>query len=159
MLYTNEVNFMNSRLRGNWANLAGFKITHHFQIKDLHELESTYMGFLRNFHEPEIKETFELAADYLPPSIEGEAILSIGKCADFINKGAAGLVNIMPFTCMPGTIVTALLKRFREDHHGIPFLNMAYDGQEETGTLTRFEAFMYQVYQYHNNNHKDKGTH
>lgn len=154
MLYTNEVNFMLSRLRGNWKNLAGFKITHHFQVKDLHELENTYKGFLKNFHEPEIQETFDLAGAYLPPSIEGEAILSIGKCADFINKGASGLVNIMPFTCMPGTIVTALLKRFREDHNGIPFLNMAYDGQEQTGTLTRFEAFMYQVYQYHNHNHE-----
>ena len=148
ILYSNETNFMASKLRGRWKELAGFKITHHFQLKDLHELEKTYEGFLRNFHEPEIKETFGFAKPYLDPSFEGEAILSIGKCKDFILKGASGLVNIMPFTCMPGTIVTALLKRFREDHEGIPFLNMTYDGQEQTNTLTRLEAFMHQVYQY-----------
>ena len=148
LLYTNETNFAEARLRGRWKSLAGFKITHHYQLKDLHELEHIYEGFLRNFHEPEIKTTYEYASPYLHPSFEGEAILSIGKCKDFIEKGASGLVNILPFTCMPGTIVTALLKRFREDNDGIPFLDMAFDGQEQTNTLTRLEAFMHQVYQY-----------
>jgi predicted nucleotide-binding protein (sugar kinase/HSP70/actin superfamily) len=148
LLYTNETSFARSKLLGRWRELAGFKITHHFQVKDLHDLEKAYKGFLRNEHEPEIKETYEYAAPYLDPTFEGEAILSVGKCKDFINKGASGLVNIMPFTCMPGMIVTALLKRFREDNDGIPFLNMSFDGQEQTNTITRLEAFMYQVNQY-----------
>jgi hypothetical protein len=49
---------------------------------------------------------------------------------------------------MPGTIVGAVMKRYREDHNNIPFLNMAYDGQEETNTLTRLEAFMHQARQF-----------
>ena len=155
ILYTNETTFMENRLRGQWKRMAGLKITHHFQLKDLHELEETYKGFLRNFHEPPIKDTFDYARPYLDPTFEGEAILSIGKSKDFCLKGASGLVNIMPFTCMPGTIVTALLKRFREDNDNIPFLNMAFDGQEQTNTLTRLEAFMYQVYQYR----KDREAH
>jgi len=148
ILYTNETTLMEARLKGRWKEMAGLKLTHHFQVKDMHELEAVYQGFLRNFHEPTTKQTFEHARAYLDPTFEGEAILSIGKCRDFIDKGASGLVNIMPFTCMPGTIVTALLKRFRDDHDGIPFLNMAFDGQEQTNTLTRLEAFMHQVYQY-----------
>jgi len=155
LLYSNETTFMESRLRGRWKDMAGLKITHHFQLKDLHELEATYKGFLRNFHEPPIKETFDYAQPYLDPTFEGEAILSLGKCKDFIEKGASGLVNIMPFTCMPGTVVTAIMKRFREDNDGIPFLNMAFDGQEQTNTLTRLEAFMYQVQQYR----KDRREH
>lgn len=154
LLYTNETNFAESKLMGRWKQMAGLKITHHFQLKDLHELEATYKGFLRNFDEPSIKKTYKYAKPYLDPSFEGEAILSIGKCKDFIEKGASGLVNIMPFTCMPGTIVTALLKRFRDDNANIPFLNMAYDGQEQTNTLTRLEAFMYQVYQYRKDKEK-----
>ena len=102
MLYTNETSFYESKLLGKWGQLAGFKMTHHFQVKpDLHELEKTYKGFLRNYDEPEIKKTYEYAAPYLDPSFQGEAILSVGKCQDFINKGASGLVNLMPFTCMP----------------------------------------------------------
>jgi predicted nucleotide-binding protein (sugar kinase/HSP70/actin superfamily) len=102
---------------------------------------------LRNFGEPSIKSTLKNAHPYLHPSFEGEAILSLGKAKDFYSRGACGLINIMPFTCMPGTIVNALLKRFREDHNNIPFLNLSYDGQEQTNTRTRLEAFMYQVQQ------------
>jgi len=29
-----------------------------------------------------------------------------------------------------------------------PYLNMAYDGQEQSTTRTRLEAFMHQAYQY-----------
>ena len=158
LLYTNETNFMESKLRGHWKDMAGYKITHHFQLKDLHNLEQVYKGFLRNFHEPDIAQTFTYSLPYLDKSFQGEAILSIGKCKDFIEKGASGLVNIMPFTCMPGTIVTALFKKFREDNDGIPFLNMAFDGQEQTGTMTRLEAFMHQVYQYRHDRHRTDGV-
>ena len=54
----------------------------------------------------------------------------------------------MPFTCMPGTIVNAVLKRCREDHDNLPLLNIAYDGQKEGNTKSRLEAFIYQVRQY-----------
>jgi predicted nucleotide-binding protein (sugar kinase/HSP70/actin superfamily) len=69
----------------------------------------------------------------------------VGKTIDVAERGASGIVNIMPFTCMPGTIVSALLKRYREENSNIPILNMAYDGQEQTNTLTRLEAFMFQA--------------
>jgi len=51
----------------------------------------------------------------------------------------------MPFTCMPGTIATAVLKRVREEHDNIPLLNIAYEGQGDSQTLTRIEAFMHQA--------------
>jgi len=132
------------------------KIINYFQIKDMHKLEAVYHGSLRNFHEPLITETFEYAAPYLDASFEGEAILSIGKSEDFMLKGASGIINIIPFTCMPGNIVVALLKRFRDDHDNVPVLNIACDGQEQTNTLARLEAFMYQVYQYRQNHLKQR---
>jgi predicted nucleotide-binding protein (sugar kinase/HSP70/actin superfamily) len=72
----------------------------------------------------------------------------MGKSKDFVLKGASGIINIIPFTCMPGNVVTALLKSFREDHNNIPVLNIACDGQEQTNSLARLEAFMYQVLQF-----------
>jgi predicted nucleotide-binding protein (sugar kinase/HSP70/actin superfamily) len=54
----------------------------------------------------------------------------------------------MPFTCMPGTIATAVLKRVREEHDNIPLLNIAYEGQRDSQTLTRLEAFMHQARSY-----------
>jgi predicted CoA-substrate-specific enzyme activase len=118
------------------------------QKKDEHRLEEIFHGSLKNPTEPSISETLELAKDFLHPSFRGEAILSMGKSRDFVRKGACGMVNIMPFTCMPGTVVNSLFKLFRERHDNIPFLNLAYDGQEQTHTRTRLEAFMYQVRQF-----------
>ena len=103
---------------------------------------------LRNLPDPPIKTIISYGRPYVHDSFEGEAILSIGKAIDFYQKGASGIINIMPFGCMPGTIVSALLKRMREDHSNLPCLNMAYEGQENTHSITKLEAFLYQVKQY-----------
>jgi len=49
---------------------------------------------------------------------------------------------------MPGTVVSAILRRYREENNNLPILNMAYDGQEQSNIMTRLEAFMYQAKQY-----------
>ncbi len=123
-------------------------VTELVQKRDEHKLDKIFNGSLVNHPEPSIPETLREAKPYLDDSFEGEAVLSIGKCGDYVKKGVSGLINVMPFTCMPGTIVGAVMKRYREDHNNIPFLNMAYDGQEETSTLTRLEAFIHQARQY-----------
>ncbi len=123
-------------------------LKHLVQTKDEHTLGHIFHGSLRNLQEPTIPQTLDMAKPYLHPSFEGEAILSMGKAEDFYRKGASGLVNLMPFTCMPGTVVNSLFNRFREDHDNIPFLNLSFDGQEQTHTRTRLEAFMYQVRQF-----------
>jgi predicted nucleotide-binding protein (sugar kinase/HSP70/actin superfamily) len=131
-----------------WKNYLEVFLTERVQLKDEHRFEEIFRGCLKNLTEPPIAELIANATGYLDASFEGEGILSIGKCTDFVRKGVSGLVNIMPFTCMPGTVVNALFKRFREEHNNIPFLNLAYDGQEQTNTRTRMEAFMYQVRQF-----------
>ena len=86
-------------------------------------------------------------------SFGGEAILSIGKSIDYVNQGASGIANVMPFSCLPGTIVTAISKKVKEDFNNVPWINIAYDGQQdEVGVLTYLEAFMYQAKNYMNSN-------
>ncbi len=61
-------------------------------------------------------------------SFEGEAVLSVGKAIDYMTQ-RLGIVNVMPFTCMPGPVASAVLKPVREDHDNIPLLNIAYEGR------------------------------
>jgi predicted nucleotide-binding protein (sugar kinase/HSP70/actin superfamily) len=129
-------------------------LTDYYQKKDEHHLEKLFKRSLRNFGEPKTKSLFRKAKPYLDSSFEGEAILSMGKTIDFAKRGVSGVVNIMPFTCMPGTIVSTLMKRYREENNNIPILNMAYDGQEQTNTLTRLEAFMHQAKEFKKRNKK-----
>ena len=148
LLYVNFTSKRRAKVYKRYRHLLQILLKEYFQRKDEHMLEDIFKDSIRNLAEPTIPQTLELAQGYLDASFEGEAILSIGKSRDFISKGVSGLVNIMPFTCMPGTVVNSLFRRFQEDHDHIPFLNLAYDGQEQTHTRTRLEAFMYQVRQF-----------
>jgi hypothetical protein len=66
------------------------------------------------------------------------------------------VANILPFTCMPGTIICAVSNDFKKDHNNIPWLNYAYDGQEDSGIETRLQAFMHQAREFSETNGFDK---
>ena len=143
--YTNFVAKRRNWERGNYKDLAKTIVYDVFQKKDDKKLEGILNGDMRSGHEPSIKELVNFAEPYIHDSFEGEAVLSVGKTVDLINKGAHGIVNAMPFTCMPGTVVNAVLKRVREEHGNIPYLNMVYEGLEDTNSRTRMEAFVHQA--------------
>ena len=98
--------------------------------------------------DPSPAKVIEQARPYLDPSFQGEAILTVGKAVELIHQGAAGIVNTMPFTCMPGTICAALLKRVREENGEFPMLNLSFTGQQTTNDQARLEAFIYQARTY-----------
>jgi predicted CoA-substrate-specific enzyme activase len=152
VLYINAMAKRHSLRNRSFSNLLKIFLTDYYQKKDEHRLTKIFKGYLRNLHEPTVKSVLHQARPYLHDSFEGEAVLSVGRTADFAHAGCSGVVNVMPFTCMPGTIVSAILKRYREENNNLPVLNMAYDGQEQTNTLTRLEAFMYQAKQYREKN-------
>ena len=145
LLYTNAITKENFRQEGKWKDLAFIWIQDRVQKWDEHRLASVFKGTLRSLEEPSTELLLEQARPYLDPAYEGEAILSVGKSIDYARRGLSGLIAVMPFTCMPGTIVTAISKRLREDLQFIPFLSLAYDGLDEVHSQTRLEAFMYQV--------------
>lgn len=148
ILYTNFTSRRNSIINRNYGNLVRALLNMLFQCKDERALEEIFHGALQDLEEPTIRETLRKAAPYVHDSFEGEAILSIGKSIDFIEKGVSGIINVMPFTCMPGTIVSAIMKRMRDNEDNIPVLHMAFDGQQQTNTRTRLEAFIYQAKQF-----------
>jgi len=145
IFYTNALCRRRARQQGQWRELILLWLQDVVQKWDEHRLASCFHGILKNSKEPSTEALLQWAQPYLDPSHEGEAVLSIGKSIDYVRKGVSGLIAVMPFTCMPGTVVTAISKRLREDYQGIPFLSLAYDGLDEVHTQTRLEAFMYQV--------------
>ncbi len=144
--YTNHIGKARTWKRGNYRDYLDNVVTDFFQHRFDNKLEAVFGSDMRSGHELNTKELIELAAPYIDDSFEGEAVLSIGKVLDYIsNKGVHGLANAMPFTCMPGTIVNAVMKRVREDNGNIPYINMVYEGLEDTNSKTRMEAFVYQA--------------
>ncbi len=145
LLYLTETSKTSARMNRSWKALFTANLTAWLQQRDESQFLNRFNGSFRSLHEPTIAETLQLARPYLHDSFEGEAVLSVGKAIDFINRGVSGIVNVMPLSCMPGTITTAVLKRVRESYPSLPMLNIAYEGQQDTQTLTRLEAFMHQA--------------
>jgi len=99
-------------------------------------------------HEPPIGELMENTRPYYEPLLGTEAALSVGKAVDFARHGLSGVINILPFSCMPGLIVTGLAEAIRADHARLPWLDVTYDAQGGTNLQTRLEAFMFQACQF-----------
>ena len=118
------------------------------QKKDEHKLTQLLENEFEDLYDFLVEEIISLSSLYLDRTFGTEAILSVGKSIEYIKKNYCGIINTMPFTCMPGTIVSALSNKIREDYHNIPWLNMAYEGLEDTSEIVRLEAFMYQAKQY-----------
>ena len=146
--YTNFLAKRRNWERGNYGLYIRTKINDIFQRRDEHKSLNILDGDLRGGHEPTTEEILKLSRPYIHDSFEGEAVLSVGKAMDYIQKGVHGVVNAMPFTCMPGTVVNAVLKRVREENGNIPYLNMVYEGLEDTNSKTRMEAFVHQAKEY-----------
>ena len=128
-------------------------ITRHVQKKTEHEYSKAFTGFLRTLKEPPTTEILRNASPYVHDSFEGEAVLSMGKAVDYVKCGASGIISAMPFGCMPGTIVSALLKGLKQNE-GVPCLSVAYDGVETTCSGIQLEAFMHQAMERMKNNGK-----
>ena len=118
------------------------------QHRDERQLLRPVEALLRNAHEPTIPSIADYARPYYDPILGTEAVLSVGKAVDFARRGLSGILNLLPFTCMPGTVVAGLSQRIRADHRQIPWLDVIYDAQGETNLHTRLEAFMYQAEQF-----------
>ena len=99
------------------------------------------------FKESSIKQLISKGKSYIHDSYRGDPVLSMGRAVEYIEADYDGIVNIIPFHCMPGTTVNAVLEKLQREHNDIPLLKLTFDGQEETNEETRLEAFLHQAYQ------------
>jgi len=88
------------------------------------------------------------SAPYIHKDYDGEPVVALGSASALTDINISGVVYILPFTCMPGTIVSSVSGDFRKDHNNIPWLNFAYDGQEDASIETHMQAFMHQAHEY-----------
>ena len=148
IFYCTDRFIANSKRDKSLKNIITGKLFNSMLKKDEKKLLEPFRDDLLNWHEPATKEVLAMAASYMEPTFEGEAILSVGKAIDYSRKGCAGVINLLPFSCMPGTVVSALSKKVRETQNNIPWLNIDIDGMDENNGRSRLEAFIFQAGQY-----------
>lgn len=117
-------------------------LTDMIQHWDEHRLGRAIKGRLRNLEEPSISQNFKFASKYVPETFEGETMIEIARTIDFFKKGACGVIHVVPFGCIMGTIVETLSHRVSQDLSGFPILTIEYDGEDYKSQTSKLEAFM-----------------
>jgi predicted CoA-substrate-specific enzyme activase len=86
-----------------------------------------------------------------------EAALSIGGALEYAAAGCDGVVNVFPFTCMPSTMCSAILKPML-DRLQIPYMDSVYDGTFQPNREATVRTFMYQAAQHQTRRLDGTGT-
>ncbi len=99
---------------------------HHDEHKILHPLKEDFADYQEPKH---VLEVLEKAHPYLPrEGSHGEMVMSVGKSIWYCEKGAAGVIDISPFTCMNGIICESVYPRVMKDLNGFPMKVFYFDG-------------------------------
>jgi len=85
-----------------------------------------------------------------------EACLSIPGILEYVHQGYNGVVNVYPFTCMPSTITSSIIRPIMNQKK-VPYLDTPYDGSFQPGREAAIRTFMYQAQQ-HSKRHGRNGS-
>ena len=92
---------------------------------------------LADRHEPDVRKIYKAGEKYLSSNLPLEDVPNIGRAILFAKKDGVDLiVNVKPFSCMPGNIVEAVLQELSEAC-GVPTISLSYEGGEGTNRPIR----------------------
>jgi predicted nucleotide-binding protein (sugar kinase/HSP70/actin superfamily) len=132
-----------------WKNDKKGLLKSKFQGLGQEVIASSLLRGIEKFidHEKDVSlhEMLNLCNKYVSQFYDGDPAIAIGTSVALTDRGVSGIAAILPFTCMPGTLVASVSDSFRKDHNNIPFINIAYDGQDSVSLDTKLQAFVYQV--------------
>lgn len=112
------------------VSMLGALIKQGIQRRDEHRLLHAFEDEFIGYEEPHdlFGEVLEPGWPYLPADgALGEMVLSIGKSIYLHGKGADGIIDISPFSCMNGIVTEAIYHAVAADHDDIPIRNFYFD--------------------------------
>jgi predicted CoA-substrate-specific enzyme activase len=154
--YVNDLQREDRRRDRQWGDLLRVHLVDAVMRHDEHRLARVWEGFIPHLHETAPRELVANGQRYIDPAFRGEAVLGLGKAMDFHRRGLAGIINVMPFTCMPGIITSSVFKRFQQEHDNMPVLNLSFEGLDSGDLPIRLEAFLQQCGSYQTRRVKSK---
>ena len=102
----------------------------------------TDMLFFRSFGMSKEVKIWNAAKPYIDTCIGGHGRETIGNTVLYSEKGYDGVIQLMPFTCMPEIVSMSILPSIQAEKN-IPILSLIIDEMTgEGGYLTRLEAFI-----------------
>lgn len=137
-----------SKWKGDFKGVVKSKLQEYFQERTASKIVKPFHGLFDEDKEVAVKDMLNACGPYVHRHYDGDPALNLGTSAILADKGISGIANILPFTCMPGTLVASVSDQLRKDKNNIPYVSIAYDGQEDASIELRLQAFMHQATQY-----------
>jgi predicted CoA-substrate-specific enzyme activase len=137
-----------SRWKGDFKGVIRSKMQEYFQERIASKIARPFHGLFDEDKEVAVKDMLDACGPYVHRHYDGDPALNLGTSALLVDKGISGIANILPFTCMPGTLVASVSDQLRKDKDNIPYVSIAFDGQEDASIELRLQAFMHQATQY-----------
>jgi len=132
VLYTNDEERVRLIRKGKRFSLQMLNclIRQNILKKDEKALISPFKDDFIGYEEPHhVREVMERSQPYLPQDgSHGEMVMSTGKTVWYYEKGAAGVIDISPFTCMNGIITEAVYPKLSRNLGGYPIRVFYFDG-------------------------------
>ncbi|MGE5541843.1 MAG: CoA protein activase, partial [Bacillota bacterium] len=96
----------------------------------------------KSFTPPGERDLVESARPWLNHFVGGHGVESVGGATVYARMGFDGVIQVMPFTCMPEIVAESVLRGVAKDMD-IPVLTVSLDEHTgEAGLQTRLEAFV-----------------
>ncbi len=137
-----------SKWKGDFKGVVKSRLQEYFQERTASKIIKPFHGLFDEDKEVAVKDMLNACGPYVHRHYDGDPALNLGTSAILADRGISGIANILPFTCMPGTLVASVSDQLRKDKDNIPYVSIAYDGQEDASIELRLQAFMHQAYQY-----------
>jgi predicted nucleotide-binding protein (sugar kinase/HSP70/actin superfamily) len=134
-----------SKWKGDFKGVVKSKLQEYFQERTASKIIKPFHGLFDEDKEVAVKDMLNACGPYVHRHYDGDPALNLGTSAILADKGISGIANILPFTCMPGTLVASVSDQLRKDKGNIPYVSIAYDGQEDVSIDLRLQAFMHQA--------------
>jgi predicted nucleotide-binding protein (sugar kinase/HSP70/actin superfamily) len=126
-----SLSFLKQKIKG--------RVQHHHEQALLAPVAQDFIGY----EEPhDIREVLDASRPYLPAEgALGEMVLSVGKAIYLYRKGADGVIDISPFTCMNGIVCEAIYPAVSADHDDMP-IRVCYFDKVSTNLDRDLEIFL-----------------
>ena len=116
------------------------------RLKHIYQRVRKQLDIAEDHHIAHLEHTLN-KEDVFTFDIDTEACLSIAGIMEYARSGYDGVVNVYPFTCMPGMTTAAIAKPLMAQT-GVPYLDAPYDDSVQPGREAAIRTFMYQAQQH-----------
>jgi len=149
VFYTNWTARLHCRYEKRYSEFIRLGVVDFMQHLYEKQLRMAVDGRLRSPCSPPVYDLFRLASPYVPRTLEGETLLSIGRTIDYHRRGVAGVIHVVPFGCIVGSIVDAMCDRVSEDLGGFPVVTLHTDNRGDHLSRPELESFWLRATSWH----------